>query len=260
MIKDPQARIAFKQNWNNYFLFSIESPKISAKAIPGQFIMVRINAYPYPLLRRPFSIHDANSKTIEIFFQKTGFGTSLLGEKNTKGTLDILGPLGKGFNVKKDDLQKTIAIIGGGRGMAPLYFLARSIQEQGASIKVFYGGKTLQDLPLREKFEARGFELYCSTEDGSFGFKGLITDFFEDKMESLSFSRAFACGPEAMLEKVALISRQKRIPSQLSLESVMGCGFGACWGCVKKMREGKEVVWVKICEQGPVFPASDIIF
>lgn len=260
MVKDPRALVVHKEKWDGYFLFTVESPKIAQEAQPGQFIMVRVSENPYPLLRRPFSIHSRHKNLIEIFFQVSGIGTALLAQKKQGETLDILGPLGKGFRLDKNFKDKILWLVGGGRGIAPLYFLSQKLQSLGAKIKVFYGGKSLADLPLREKFERNGFNLAYSTDDGSFGFKGFISHLLEGEISRLTPAAIFACGPEAMMKKIAQIVSSKKIQAQFSLESQMGCGFGACWGCVKRIkREGQEG-WIKICEEGPVFVSEEIIW
>jgi dihydroorotate dehydrogenase electron transfer subunit len=260
MIKDSQARIVGKKSWNNYFLLSLESPRIAAQARPGQFIMVRISPEPYPLLRRPFSIHSKDEKNVDIFFSVSGLGTDLLSQKKEYDILDVLGPLGKGFNEGASLKGKDVVAVGGGRGIAPLYFLARELRAFEASVKVFYGGKSLDDIPLKEKFEQEGFDLYCSTDDGSFGFKGFISEYFKAELEKFSPSRIFSCGPEEMMKKIARIAAKKNIPAEFSLESVMGCGFGVCWGCVKRIKKNGEEGWIKICEEGPVFSSEEIIW
>jgi dihydroorotate dehydrogenase electron transfer subunit len=260
MIKDSQARIIDKKSWNDYYLFSLESPQIASQAQPGQFIMVLISPHPHPLLRRPFSIHSKDKKNIEIFFQVSGLGTDLLSQKEVGDFLDILGPLGKGFHGGPNLKGKDVVAAGGGRGIAPLYFLALELRSLGASVKVFYGGKSLEDIPLKEKFKREGFDLYCSTDDGSFGFKGFISDYLEAELEKLTPSRIFSCGPEEMMRKIAQFAAEKDIPAEFSLESVMGCGFGVCWGCVKRIKKNNEEGWVKICEEGPVFSSEEIVW
>ncbi len=260
MIKNSQARIIDKKSWNNYYLFSLESPRIASQAHPGQFIMVRISHHPYPLLRRPFSIHSKDEKSVDIFFQVSGFGTDLLSQKKVGDILDILGPLGKGFHGGSSLNGKDVVAAGGGRGIAPLYFLAKELRSHGASVKIFYGGKSLEDIPLKEKFKRENFDLYCSTDDGSFGFKGLITEYLKTELEKFTPSRIFSCGPEEMMKKIAQFAAKKNIPAEFSLESVMGCGFGVCWGCVKRIKKNGEEGWAKICEEGPVFSSEEIIW
>lgn len=260
MVKDANARIINKERWGDYCLLKLESPAIASEVQPGQFIMVRTTFHPYPLLRRPFSVHASDGKHIAIFFQKTGLGTSLLIERNTNDTLDILGPLGKGFSVDTDFNGRTAAVLGGGRGIAPLLFLVQKLLAKGISVKVFYGGKTFADLPLKEKLAQMEAELLCSTDDGSFGYHGLVTDLFQSELKKFHPDLIYACGPEAMLVKTAKIAGEKNIPAEFSLESTMGCGFGACWGCVRRIKKEKGKEWVKVCEDGPVFSSHAIIW
>ncbi|MFB0564765.1 MAG: dihydroorotate dehydrogenase electron transfer subunit [Candidatus Aminicenantaceae bacterium] len=260
MIKEPQSRIARKESWNDYCLFSIESPRIAQHARPGQFIMIRVNPHPYPLLRRPFSIHSRAKNTIEIFFQRIGVGTTLLAQKEADALLDILGPSGNGFSLNTGLKGKTVFLIGGGRGIAPLFFLAQELASLGAFVNIFYGGKSISDLCLKEKLEKKGFNLFCSTEDGSFGFKGLVTELLDEKIKNLIPEKMFVCGPEEMMKKIAYISSDKNIPAEFSLESTMGCGFGACWGCVRRIKRDNAESWLKICEEGPVFSTEEIIW
>jgi len=261
MFINQTALINKKESWDNhYFLLSLESHEIARESKPGQFLMVRITNSPYPLLRRPFSIHAKDKRNIEILFQDSGIGTSLLSKKRQGEKLEILGPLGKGFHIEDKSKKENISLIGGGRGIAPLYFLALELIKKNLNIKVFYGGKSSKDLPVAPKFKKDNITTLCSTEDGSKGFKGLITELFEKELEKNIPSFIYACGPQDMLKKISEISITHHIPAELSLESIMGCGFGACWGCVKKIKRGKQTGWYKICEEGPVFPAKDIVW
>lgn len=260
MIKDPQARIVGKENRGDYYILSLESADIAGQARPGQFLMVRVSSHPYPLLRRPFSIHSRNRTALQVFFQVTGVGTVLLSQKKEGESLDILGPLGKGFTAGADLEGKEVIAAGGGRGIAPFLFLASVLRSQGAKVKIFYGGKTRADLPLRDVFSREGFELFCSTDDGSFGFKGFISDYLQQELDKLKAVRIYACGPEEMMNRIATLARTRQIPAEFSLESVMGCGFGACWGCVRKIRRKGQEEWLKICEEGPVFSGEEIVW
>lgn len=260
MHKDPQARIVHKYSWGSYFLFSLKTPPIASDAHPGQFVMVRVSNQNFPLLRRPFSIHDRDVETLDILFQRTGLGTDLLSRKEAGESLDLLGPLGHGFSCDDRTRGKTAVLVGGGRGIAPLFFLARELEGKGAAVKVLYGGKTEDDLPLLEKFKDSGISLLSATDDGSYGHHGLVTELLEAAIEREKPVRIYACGPEAMLEKTGRIAEAFNIEAELSLESIMGCGFGACWGCVKRVREAGSSDWVKICEKGPVFSSRDIVW
>ncbi|MBD3413586.1 MAG: dihydroorotate dehydrogenase electron transfer subunit [Candidatus Aminicenantes bacterium] len=261
MLKNHTGKITRKEIWgDDYFLLSLEAPDISRESQPGQFVMVRTSTDPYPLLRRPFSIHGRNGSHIDIFFQKTGIGTSLLSQKQKGDPLEILGPLGNGFLLEDGTESKKVSLIGGGRGIAPLYFLAQELNKNQSKVRIFYGGRSSKDIPLLSKFKKENIETLCSTEDGSTGFQGLVTELFEQEMNSEPPSLICACGPDGMLKKVSQISEKNHIPAELSLESIMGCGFGACWGCVKKIKKENIKQWQKICEEGPVFWAHEIVW
>ncbi len=254
------ALIVQKQTWNDYFLLRMQGKHIALESQPGQFIMARPTKGFHPLLRRPFSIHSVLNDCLEIFFLKSGIGTTLLSQMDEGDSMDILGPLGKGFFLDREIQGKRVALVGGGRGIAPLYFLAQKLLDLGALPHIFYGGKTLSDLPLKQKFAQMNHKISTSTDDGSFGFKGLITDLFRLELDNIRPAYIYACGPEAMMKKIAQVAQEKAIPAEFSLESIMGCGFGACWGCVRRIKSDTREEWVKICEEGPVFPGHRIIW
>jgi dihydroorotate dehydrogenase electron transfer subunit len=260
MIKDSQALITHTENWKDYYLLSLKSPLIASQAEPGQFIMVKINPHPFPLLRRPFSIHSRDEENIEIVFQKIGIGTILLAQKQIHDSLDILGPLGKGFRIDSGFKGKTVFLVGGGRGIAPLNFLAQELADLGAEVKIFYGAQSISDLCLKDKFEQNGFELFYSTEDGTLGFKGLVSDLLAEKLQDHIPEFLYSCGPEEMMKKIAQIAKDKEIPAEFSLEAIMGCGFGICWSCVRRIRKDGQETWIKICEEGPVFFREEIVW
>jgi len=303
MLKDPQALIVRKQRWGDYVLLALRSPRIAARAKPGQFLMIRVSDQNSPLLRRPFSIHSRESGTVEVFFAKAGAGTEILAEKNPGETLDVIGPLGNGFRTGRERRKpsgdrkatktepaggfkgRAVYLVGGGRGIAPLYFLALELRRAGARPRIFYGGRSEADLPLVDEFAAQRLEVFVSTDDGSFGFHGLVSSMLERELERLfpedrpsgpqegtrrsarsgpaTASRPaqiFACGPDPMMKKIAGLAASLKIPAQFSLESIMGCGIGACWGCVKKTRRGTGAEYVKVCEEGPVFEGSEIVW
>jgi dihydroorotate dehydrogenase electron transfer subunit len=256
----PAARIVRARRWGDYSLFRFEAPEMAAAARPGQFVMIRINETPFPLLRRPFSLHAREDGALEIFFRVAGEGTRLLAQKSESETLDVLGPLGRGFDLDAAAGGKTAYLVGGGRGIAPLYFLGLDLASRGATVRVLYGGRTAGDLPVRDKFEDSGLEIACSTDDGSYGYHGLVTSLLEDEIAGRRPDVLFVCGPDPMMRAASGIAARFRVPAQVSLESIMGCGFGACWGCVKRIRRGGEPGWRKICEDGPVFPAEEIVW
>lgn len=260
MLIDREARIIEKQSWGNYYLFKIQSPKIAEHAAPGQFLMIKISDNLLPLLRRPISLHNAENGAVEIFFQIAGTGTKLLSEKPNGSTIDLLGPLGRGFKVEETLRGREVFCVGGGRGIAPMYFLARKLLESGLIPVIFYGGRTASDLPLVEKFKKVGIEVLFSTDDGSMGFPGLVTALVEKTLERRTPAFLYACGPEAMMENLAMICLKNQLQAEFSLESIMGCGFGACFGCVRKIKRNGQPTYLKICQEGPVFSLDEIVW
>lgn len=260
MHKESKAVIVHKRTWGEYCLLGFKADRIAAEAHPGQFVMIRPGDGIYPLLRRPISIHDARDAVVEIYFQQAGIGTAILGQKEQGDSLDVIGPLGKGFHLELTAGEKNVALIGGGRGIAPLYFLAQRLRGLEINPLIFYGGKTQADIPVERRFAEDNFEVRLSTDDGSAGFKGLVTDLFRASLQEFSPSKIFACGPEAMMAKIARIAKERNIAAEFSLEAIMGCGFGACWGCVRKIRTGNKEEWAKICEEGPVFARDRIVW
>ena len=260
MTIERNARLRAVRNWGDFFHFDVDAPEIGKSAQPGQFVMIKVAEGTFPLLRRPLGIHDAGPEGIEIFFKIAGQGTALLARKKPGDPLDIVGPLGKGFTVGGATGAKKAFLVGGGRGIAPLFFLARALAAAGATPVVFYGGRTAADVPLRDKFAAAGFELRLSTDDGSLGFAGFVTALVEDEMARAKPDLVYACGPDPMMKALAAIAAKRGSPSEFSLESIMGCGIGACWGCVHWIKNGSGDGWVKICEEGPVFPGERILW
>ena len=260
MLQDKKARITETQSWGSYFLLRMSAPQIAREAQPGQFLMIRVSSGFNPLLRRPLSIHNCAGSELEVFFQVTGEGTRLLSQKMAGEELDILGPCGHGFSLKPEFKGREIFCVGGGRGLAPLYFVARELQTVGATPVIFYGGQTLSDLALKNRLVATDWEINFSTDDGSYGFRGFITQLVEQQLKKRKPAFLFGCGPEAMMACLAEICQLSNLPAEFSLESIMGCGLGACWGCVRKIKKGGEIKYLRICQDGPVFPAEEILW
>ncbi|MDI6790430.1 MAG: dihydroorotate dehydrogenase electron transfer subunit [Thermodesulfobacteriota bacterium] len=232
----------------------IEVPAIARVAHPGQFLMLRVGQTLDPLLRRPFSIHAVHdSRTIDILYRVIGKGTNLLTAIKKGGRLDIVGPLGRGFSWKEGSPSLLVA---GGIGIAPLFFLAQTITQNGAGAKtsVFIGARNKTELLCVKELKAMGLQVEAATEDGSRGKKGLITDLITNRVAA-SRPVIYSCGPYPMLHAVASLAMQYGLSCQVSLESFMACGLGACLGCVAEMRNGDLV---RVCKEGPVFDAYEV--
>ncbi|HNX29136.1 MAG TPA: dihydroorotate dehydrogenase electron transfer subunit [Syntrophomonadaceae bacterium] len=235
------------------------SPEMAARCKPGQFIHVKVNTLNAPLLRRPLSIYDVDKKlgSIILLYKVVGQGTELLTRIRSKEYLDVMGPLGQGFNTKPSG--RRIVLIGGGVGIAPLVYLARVLKEKNYQIKVLHGADSRRNLVAAEKLQEIGAEFLAATDDGSAGFKGFVTDLLIKKINPRQVDYIYACGPEAMMAAAAEYATANRIPGQVSLEEHMACGVGACLGCARKLKSSDEN-YVKICKDGPVFDINEVEF
>jgi len=261
MRKDASATLIKKEQWDDYFRFPVSSPAIASEALPGQFVMVKVSDTDHPLLRRPLGIHAREGETISLFFNIAGLGTKLLSGKKEGDNLDMLGPLGRGFSVGRPRGEdETVLLVGGGRGIAPLYFLAGELHRAGFKVRILYGCQTSADLKLKSLLQSACWESSFATDDGSCDYQGFVTDLMEKEIAKDKPARIYACGPDPMLMEVARQAVLRGVPAELSLEAHMGCGFGACWGCVKKIRRSGREEWLKVCEDGPVFQAEDVVW
>lgn len=235
----------------NIYLIKIHAPKIASNSHPGQFCNIKVSESSFPLLRRPFSICDIEDDYVYFMFQIFGEGTRLLAEKSEGDYLDILGPLGNGFN--PDGNFDTAVFVGGGIGMAPFPFLNRRIGNN-KQVKTFIGagtGKEIIDYGVINNF--------YSTDDGSKGFHGNVVQLLEENKDEIKQlnSKMFACGPTPMLRALQEFALQNNIDCEISTESAMACGFGICQGCPIKTTESEDS-YSLICKDGPVFDIRDV--
>ncbi len=254
-----------------YFRMRLHIPDQAACSTPGQFVMVRVRDAIDPLLRRPFGIFDMNmaasefsesgrQNCLEILYKVVGKGTRHMSTLHHGDRLDILGPLGKGF-VTDGSTGENI-IVGGGVGLAPLYYLARTLVKN-SRVRLFAGGRIREDILCITEFERLGVETYVATDDGTLGERGLVTEVMERHIIENPGARAiYACGPFPMLRAVALIAQRERIPCQVSLEAYMACGVGACLGCVIKGKDHSEDTpdYRCVCKDGPVFDSRELMW
>ncbi len=232
---------------------------ISLNARPGQFVNIKCCQGNEALLRRPISIcsADRENNTYDIYFQKKGIGTEILSKKKEGDLLDVLGPLGRGYDT--DIGYRRVALIGGGIGIFPLLFV---LNESRAVVKRSYlGFRTSALVVLENEFRERSSSLEIATDDGSYGKRGYVTDLLERDISTEKFDMIYACGPEQMLRRVAETAKRYDTKCQISLEQRMGCGFGACLTCACKINTG-DGGWQygHVCKDGPVFSSRDIIF
>jgi dihydroorotate dehydrogenase electron transfer subunit len=245
------------------YLLSFTSGAIGAEAQPGQFVMVRPAKYLEPLLPRPFSIHRLRGDQVDILFKAVGQGTRQLAELKKGDLLEVRGPLGRGFNYST---HQNPVLVAGGMGVAPLLFLAETWKgsqpkNKKRPLRLFIGARNKSELLGLKEFERAGAEIFAATEDGSYGRQGLITRLLMAALKNPSSDQAlFVCGPRPMLKSVRNWAVQKGISCQLSLETQMACGLGACLGCVVARKKGTDLAWVNVCQEGPVFEAREVLW
>jgi len=237
---------------DQFYVLTLKCPEIAGQATPGQFINIQVSENLDPLLRRPISIYDTDNKTglLKILYFLKGKGTNILKEKRKGEVLSITGPHGNGFHMLKE--SKNILLVGGGFGTAPLAFLAKEHQDK--NIFVAIGGRTKDLILCKNDFEKAGAKVFITTDDGSYGEKGIVTQIVEKIIKDEKIDEIFTVGPLPMMKAVAEISEKNNIPCHVSMEERMACGVGACFGCVCKTKKGHETV----CAQGPVFDSREL--
>jgi dihydroorotate dehydrogenase electron transfer subunit len=242
----------------------LNCPEIARSALPGQFVMLKVKEGLVPLLRRPLSIHRVSGAKIEMLYEIVGDGTRILAERNAGGSIDVLGPLGNGFNPRAPfALNREPILIAGGMGVAPLVFLAEKLKarkDAGSEQKplVLIGARTKDHILCEKEFKKMGCDVKIATDDGSAGFSGRVSELLENVLQTAScgLQALYACGPHPMLKEIARISKAGGIACQASLEAHMACGIGACLGCVVTTKDGYK----RVCKDGPVFETENLIY
>lgn len=254
-----------------YFRMRVTAPQELQSAAPGQFVMVKVRDSIDPLLRRPFGIFDigvlpaaydggCDQVYLEMLYKVVGKGTAMLASLHNGDALDFLAPLGSGFDL--GDPQEEKILVGGGIGLAPLYFLAKRLVET-SKVRLFIGGRTREDILCVTEFERLGIETYVSTDDGTLGACGLVTEVMERHLSENAMAKTiYSCGPMPMLQAVAAIAGRHSIQCQVSLEAHMACGMGACLGCVVKGSEHADghPDYRCVCKEGPVFNIRQLMW
>lgn len=246
-------------------LLTLFAPELACTVRAGQYVM----AIPPSgeQAATALAVYDASGKHASILFFVTGKRTRELASLACGAPLDVVGPLGNGFDCTLG--ARDVAIVAGGVGIASVWLCARDLLARGAHVRLFYGARTAALLVDAERFTDAGCELIVTTDDGTLGTRGFVT-------EALQKSRVpegiYACGPSAMLRRVGRIADELGVLAQLSLEETFGCGVGGCWGCVVPLvaasvqapnfppaqRGGSDVVYARICKEGPVFWAHEL--
>lgn len=233
---------------------------------PGQFVMVVPPGGE--AAATALGIYEAQGSRASILFFVVGPRTQELGALRVGDRIEVFGPLGNGFTLPRD--AKDVVIVAGGVGIASVLLPAQVALRAGARVRLLYGARTSTMLVERDRFAREGCEVLVATDDGSDGHHGYVSALLEQlsKLPDL----VLACGPSPMLRAVARIAQERNLPTQLSLEETFACGVGGCWGCVVPLvrtsaqapgfppadRGGSDVVYARICKEGPVFWAHEL--
>jgi dihydroorotate dehydrogenase electron transfer subunit len=250
--------IKSEQLTRDIFRLTLLSPEIAAAARPGQFVMLRVTETGFdPLLRRPFSIYQANSNgLLQLLYKVVGKGTRIMAGLHPGRLVDLVGPLGNGFSTEERNYS---CLIGGGMGAAPLFFLATWLLRQGETAPlVLIGARNEEELrAVVADFQELDLRVVKATDDGSAGHPGYVIDLLVEELAGNSKPRhIYSCGPYPMLRAVSQLCHLHKLPCQVSLETMMACGISACLGCaiLKAHLDG----YLHVCKDGPVFDAGQI--
>ncbi len=237
----------------NRYLLKLEVNKSAALSKAGQFFMLKPKNEAI-ILRRPISLHasDKDKKILEFYYEIKGKGTLEFSKLKSEEIIDIQGPLGNGFNTDISD--KTIVIIGGGMGIAPMKQLIEELKEKNRVIFIA-GGRDIKALKILENINLNNVELFITTDDGSLGKKGNVVSELNDILKREKIDEIKCCGPQKMMQAVSSIAHKQKINCEISLEERMACGVKACVGCSIKTLEGMK----KVCYDGPVFNSEIIV-
>lgn len=233
-----------------YCLLKLTSDEQLPDMLPGQFVEVRVDHSSSTFLRRPISINfvDREKNELWLLIQLVGDGTRQLAESRVGEMINVVLPLGNGFTLPTEEIPaKRLLLVGGGVGTAPMLYLGACLKAKGYEPIFLLGARSAGDLQQLSDFQRIG-EVYATTEDGSYGEKGYVTN--HSILNQLDFDQIYTCGPKPMMMAVAKFAHARQIACEVSLENRMACGLGACLCCVEKDKTGHNVC---VCKEGPVF-------
>ncbi len=231
----------------------INAPDITAAAKPGQFVHIKCGEGN--MLRRPISICSVDGDELTIIFEVRGKGTDWLAGRSAGEDLDVLGPLGNGFDVSREG---KVLLAGGGIGVPPMLYTAKQLKECDTVL----GFRTAAMVMLEDEFKKHCGEVVVSTDDGSYGFNGYAVMAAEELMKKNKYTAVYVCGPKIMLKTFAELAERYDVDCMISMEERMGCGFGTCLVCSCKVKAKTEdgFTYKRVCADGPVFDAKEVIF
>lgn len=244
--------ISQQQIARDVFELMLQGDLVSMMLQAGQFVNVKVGDGSL-ILRRPISICNINHEKSELtlIYRSEGAGTKVLSEKKSGEYVDILGPLGTGFDVDKIEDDRVVLLVGGGIGVPPMYEAAKRISARGNKVIAVLGFASEADVFYEEKFKEFA-DVYVATMDGTKGFKGHVVELIQDK--KLDFDWILGCGPHIMLKAIATEYKGLK-KGFLSFEERMACGIGACYACICEMDDGTRS---RICKEGPVYELSEV--
>lgn len=239
----------------NYTLLKLTLAHTLPEMQPGQFAEIRVDNSPTTYLRRPISINyvDRERNEIWLLIQLVGEGTRHLAKVKRNDTVNCILPLGNGFSMPEQVNTRTL-LIGGGVGTAPLLYLGEQLKQHGNQPTFLLGSRSINDLLQLTEFAKYG-EVYTTTEDGSHGEKGYVTQ--HSLLTKKQFDLIYTCGPNPMMISVAKYAKANSITCEVSLENHMACGIGACLCCVEKTKDEGHVC---VCKEGPVFNINRLLW
>jgi dihydroorotate dehydrogenase electron transfer subunit len=247
-----------RQLCTDHYLLALEDDDLARATLPGQFVNMKINNREELLLRRPFSVartKPEQSRT-DIIYRVIGKGTSAMAGLKPKDQVDLLGPLGTGFHLPDHPVR--CLLLGGGVGVAPLWGLAGHLSRKGNRIVALIGFQSSGKMFGIEVFRESGAEVIVTTDDGSYGLRGLASDHLEGVLKR-EIDRVYVCGPPLMLKAVIPVIREAHLRGEVSVEEKMGCGFGVCLSCVVNVKKGGVIEKQRVCTEGPVFDLEEIV-
>jgi len=262
------------------FRVRFECGALARRVVPGQFLMLKLHGANDPILGRPLALYDTVLDSagepigVDVVYLVVGKMTSRLAQLGPGAKLDVWGPLGNGFDHVDCD---QLIMVAGGIGQTPFMALGREqmgLRQYGdpgravtpPQIVTFcYGARNKEYFAGLDDFRAIGLDLRLSTDDGSTGHRGFVTDLLRAALDEAAAAgrsvQVVCCGPEKMMEAVAHLTSEREIPCRLSLETPMACGVGICFSCVVKVKdESGEWDYRRTCVEGPIFDAEKILF
>ena len=272
MLQTVGEVLSHKKYGDHYHSLTIVAPDIGEKVRPGQFVNVRCGLDRSFILRRPFSVYRVHkrggwSSTIEIVFDIRGPGTEFLSSLRTHSSLDLIGPSGRGFALPKR--RAHCLLVGGGIGAAPLFFLADELRNEGHRVDVILGARSSRFLLNAIDVRRLASVYHITTDDGSMGEEGRVTDVLEETIEKCDTEVVYTCGPHPMLAAVSRICVKRKIPVQVAVEELMACGYGVCMTCVMPIRPRQKkkgesdddgFYYARSCTEGPVFNGASVMW